>query len=84
MLQGEGAGVVEELVEQSLGEEARVVGGREDAGVPGDSAHAARGRVVDGTAQEVVEVGVGGDRALVVVSGGCGLRVQPERRPGAG
>ena len=35
-------------------------GGGEDAGVSGDSAHAAGGGVVDGAAEEVVEVGVGG------------------------
>ena len=34
--------------------------GGEDSGVAGYSAHAAGGGVVDGAAEEVVEVGVGG------------------------
>ena len=59
-LSGKWAGVVQELVEQGLGEERDVVGGAEDAGVAGDSAHAAGGGVVDGAAEHVVEVGIGG------------------------
>ncbi len=49
-----------------------VFGGGEDAGVAGDSAHAAGGGVVDGAAEEVVVVGVGGGGAFVVVGGGGG------------
>ena len=51
LLEREGAGVVEEFVEQGLGEEGDVVGGGEEAGVAGDSAHAAGGGVVDCAAE---------------------------------
>ncbi len=51
LFEGEGAGVVEELVEEGLGEEADVVRGGEDSGVAGYSAHAAGGGVVDCAAE---------------------------------
>ncbi len=58
LLEGEWAGVVEELLKEGGGVERDVVGGGEDAGVTGDATHAAGGGVVDGAAEEVVEVGV--------------------------
>ncbi len=58
LLEGEGAGVVDELVEEGLGVERDVVRGGEDSGVSGYSAHAAGGGVVDGAAEEMVEVRV--------------------------
>ena len=72
MFEGEGTGVAEELVEECLGVEGDVMGGGEEAGVPGYSSHAAGGGVVDGAAEEVVEVGVGRwvGGGFVVVSGG--------------
>ncbi len=51
------------------------MGGGEDAGVSGYSAHAAGGGVVDGAAEEVVEVGVGGGGTFVVVGGGGGVGI---------
>ena len=72
LFQREGAGIAEELVEEGLGVERHVVSGGEEAGVPGYSSHAAGGGVVDGAAEEVVEVGVGRwvGGGFVVVSGG--------------
>ena len=70
LLEGEGAGVAEELVEQRLGVEGHVLRGGEDAGVASDSAHAAGGGVVDGSAEELIEAGVFGGVELSVVGGG--------------
>ena len=46
LLEREWAVVVEQLVEQRLGESANVLRRGEDAGLPGDSAHAAGGRII--------------------------------------
>ena len=66
-LEGEVAGAASEAIEQRLREEGDVVGGGEDAGLTGYAAHAAGGGVVDGAAEEMVEVGIGGGGALVVM-----------------
>ena len=58
LLERKGTGVVEEFVEQSLGEEADVVSSRENSRMPSYSSHTAGARVVDGAAEEVVVVGV--------------------------
>ena len=47
---------------------------REDACLACDAAHAAGGGIVDGAAEEVVEVGVGGRGAFAVVCGGGGAQ----------
>ena len=54
--QWEGPRVLRQLIEQRLGKGDHVGCGGEDAGVAGDSAHAPRCRVMDGAAQDVVEV----------------------------
>jgi hypothetical protein len=75
LLEGEWAGVVEELVEKGLGVEGDVVCGGEDSGVTGYSAHAAGGGVVDGASEEVVVVGIGRGIVfgLVIVGSGGGV-----------
>jgi hypothetical protein len=75
LFEGEGASVVEELVEESLCEEADVGGGGEDSGVACYSAHAAGGGVVDGASEEVVVVGIGRGIVfgLVIVGSGGGV-----------
>ena len=72
LFEGEGAGVAEKFVEEGLGVERDVMGGGEEAGVPGYASHAAGGGVVDGAAEKMIEVRVGGGVGcgLVVVGGG--------------
>src|ERR1700679_684240 len=74
LLEREGAGVVGEFVEEGLGEERDVVGGGEDAGVAGYSAHAAGGGVVDNSPQEMVEIGISSGGAFIVMSRWRGAR----------
>ena len=66
-LSGNGPVLWRSLSSRACANFADVVGGGEDAGVSGYSAHAAGGGVVDGAAEEVVEVGVGFGGAFVVV-----------------